>query len=133
MGIQIAELTEAYKAQELPGTVFIPLVQEIEAKRTELRKARESFYASQALEESELTNSFEIWNKLGADVLLAPEIQYDSDGNEFKQVDEKREEKLLLMRNEIERIIVKKGLRGRANRDYDAFLERLEFHWNDQI
>lgn len=130
---QISELTEAYKAQELPGTVFIPLVQELEAKRTELRKAREEFYASQALEESELTNSFEIWNKLGADVLLAPEIQYDAEGNELKQVDEKREEKLLLMKSEIERVIVKKGLRGRANRDFDNFLERLEFHWNDQI
>lgn len=129
---QIVEITEAYKSQTLPGTVFIPLAQELEAERAELRKAREEFYASQALEENELTNSFEIWNKLGADVLLAPEIQYDAEGNEFRQVDEKREEKLLLMRNEIERVIVKKGLRGRANRDYDAFLERLEFHFKEQ-
>ncbi|SMX90664.1 Site-specific DNA recombinase [Brevibacterium iodinum ATCC 49514] len=115
---KIEELMTAYHSNELPSSVAFPMIDTQEQIRQQLRKERDDFLAQRAEPKTPL--DLETWY----DKFLLEEMAAIVPNEEPDSFDRKT----LAMRQVVETVIVKKGLRGRAGWG-DAGAKRIEIVW----
>lgn len=110
---KVDELMAAYNADTLPGSIVFPQVEKLDQERRELRRDRESFYASQAAVPQAVTNWW---------------VATRSFQSMMRETFENRQ---LLLRQEVESVIVGPGVRGNAGKSSAAFEQRVTIQWRE--
>lgn len=110
-----AELLDAYNSDVLSGSVVFPQLSKLDAEQKELLRSRDAHYAASAEPERSVRS--------GKDALR---FLQEVDGMTF-------EEKRTVMRQEIEAVVVRKGVRGPQARTADALRERVRISWKHEV
>lgn len=110
---KIEELMDAYNNDRLPGSIVFPQVEKLDQQRRDLRKDRETFYASQTPTPQ---------------VILS---KMDAIKRYRKLHEETFEERQIVLRQEIESVVVAPGVRGHAGKSYATFKERVTINWRE--
>lgn len=108
---KLTEVMDAYLAGTLSGDVVFPTVAKLEERQRELRAMRQSFYETLPPPR--------------------PAVAERSDAvRRYRRLHEQSfEDKQLTIRQEIDYIVINKGKRGVAARDYQSFKQRVEIVW----
>lgn len=120
----IEELMEAYRSRTLAGAVVFPQVDLLHAERSELQRAREQFEAEKAVPVIEVTSSDET---LGG----VFETLFGINPATGERNEPTMEQKAVLLRSEIERVMITKGVRGRASQSARSFMDRIAIEWRE--
>lgn len=108
---QIEELLSAFRSELLSGEIVFPQIQSLERERDELRRERDLFLSAQASPERQI--------KTGEDI---SSFMHEADSLPW-------ERKQAVLRQELETVVIQKGVRGVRSRDKEVFRSRVRIVW----
>ncbi|MCD7102382.1 zinc ribbon domain-containing protein [Pseudoclavibacter sp. 13-3] len=141
------ELLSAYRENKLSAAIVFPQVEALTAEKDALSRERETYYATEAKPEPAFKRTSDLLDWAQKLAVGSPyrhpetkalpkwENQPWGDGSsserEPEDIDTLAEEKVLTLRSELKEVIIKKGTRGQAGKDWNVFRKRIDLVWND--
>lgn len=121
---KITEVMDAYNAGTLPGPIVFAEADRLHAERSELQRERDRYLAEKAVPVLEVSSSDET-------VTSVFEMLFGIDPVTGKRNEPTMEQKALLLRSEIDRVVIAKGERGRASQNAQNFMDRIRIEWHE--
>lgn len=112
---RIEELMEAFTSGKLSGEIVFPQVDKLDLERRKLRREQDELHITRAEPEFKFQTSEEIWDYFGKSIFELSE-----------------DEKILILRQELETVIINKGERGWGARTREAFEKRFTIVWKER-